>query len=51
MILKELKVTGKSRRFSDYLRRAKKAFYGESYIQNFDKNTKNKLFNRFNNDK
>lgn len=51
MILKELKVTGKSRRFSDYLRRAKKVFYGESYIQNFDKNTKNKLFNRFNNDK
>lgn len=51
MILKELKITGKSRRFSDYLSRAKNVFYGEFYIQNFNKNTKNKLLNRFNKNK
>lgn len=50
-ILKELKTTGESRRFSDYLKRAKRIFKNENHIQDFDKKAKEKIFNRFNSKK
>lgn len=47
-ILKELNSSnGISKKFIDYVNRAKKVFRNEKYINNFQKNVKNKIFIRF----
>lgn len=47
-ILKELNSSnGASKKFIDYVNRAKKVFRNEKYINNFQKNVKNKIFVRF----
>ncbi|MFR5756084.1 MAG: reverse transcriptase domain-containing protein [Lachnospiraceae bacterium] len=48
LILKELNSnTGESRKFIDYVKRAKRVFKNEKYIIQFEKNVKNKIFVRF----
>ena len=48
LILKELNSsTGESRKFIDYVKRAKRVFKNEKYIFQFEKNVKNKIFVRF----
>lgn len=47
-VLKKLKKSKENIRFANYLFRTKKVFVGEKFIQKFDKNIKNKVFNRFN---
>lgn len=47
-ILKSLKSSqGESRKFIDYVNRARKIFPNEKYIVNFRKNIKRKVFERF----
>ena len=51
-ILKELNSSqGESRKFIDYVNRAKKVFPNEYYIVNFRKNIKSKVFERFEKEK
>ena len=48
MILKELNISSDdSRKFIDYVYRAKRVYKGEKYISNFSKEVKNKIFLRF----
>lgn len=47
-ILKILNRNNKTRKFIDYVLRAKKVYSNEKYIINFEKNVKNKIFIRFN---
>ena len=47
-ILKKIYPSSHRNRFANYLAKAKKVFSNEKYIQDFDKNLKNKIFNRFN---
>ena len=48
LILKELNSsTGESRKFIDYVKRAKRVFKNEKYIIQFEKSVKNKIFVRF----
>lgn len=49
-ILKELNISsGDSRKFIDYVYRAKRVYKGEKYISDFSKKVKNKIFIRFEN--